>query len=461
MTKNDLISLEITGLSNDGSGVGRHEGMAVFVPFTAPGDVAEVRIVKVTKSYAFGILAKLLTPSPARVAADCEAFGRCGGCALRHLSYETELLAKRGFVQDAFSKLGGFAVEAAPCLPSPEEDRYRNKVQYPLVAEPDGTVRYGFFASRSHRVIPCADCKLQPAELNLIADALCALFTEYGITVYDEASRKGVLRHLYLRRGAHSGEVMVCIVVNANRLKQEAELVAQLTAKFPSIKTILINSNRENTNVILGRRSRTIFGDGYITDTLCGVPVKLGPASFYQVNTLAAEQLYGTAKALAALRPGEVLLDLYCGTGTIGLSMADGIGELIGVEIVPEAVESARRNAAEMGIANARFFCEDAGAAAAHLAEEGLRPDVIVLDPPRKGCDAPTLDAVLKMAPQRIVMVSCNAATAARDCQKLCAEGYVLHQISPVDLFPRTRHCEVVCLLQRYVMNEYIIKEDV
>lgn len=449
MTKNDSIQLEITGLSSDGSGIGRHQGMAVFVPFTAPGDVAEVRIVKVMKSYAFGILTRLIASAPARQEADCEAFGKCGGCALRHIDYAAELKAKRGFVQDAFTKLGGFDLEAVACLPSPEEDRYRNKVQYPLVADDDGTVHYGFFASRSHRVIPCTDCKLQPSELNQIADALCAMFTEYGVTVYDETSCKGVLRHLYLRRGAHSGEVMVCIVINANGLRQETELVSRLTAQFPAIKTILINSNRDNTNVILGRRSRTVFGDGFISDTLCDVPVTLGPASFYQVNTLAAEQLYRTAKSLAALRPGEVLLDLYCGTGTIGLSMVGGIGKLVGVEIVPEAVESARQNAAQMGLENAQFFCEDAGAAAAHLAADGLRPDVIVLDPPRKGCDDATLDAVLRMAPQRIVMVSCNAATAARDCKKLCAEGYTLGEVRPVDLFPRTRHVETVVLMSR------------
>ncbi|MFR1808727.1 MAG: class I SAM-dependent RNA methyltransferase, partial [Pygmaiobacter massiliensis] len=247
MTKNDSIQLEITGLSSDGSGIGRHQGMAVFVPFTAPGDVAEVRIVKVMKSYAFGILTRLIASAPARQEADCEAFGKCGGCALRHIDYAAELKAKRGFVQDAFTKLGGFDLEAVACLPSPEEDRYRNKVQYPLVADDDGTVHYGFFASRSHRVIPCTDCKLQPSELNQIADALCAMFTEYGVTVYDETSCKGVLRHLYLRRGAHSGEVMVCIVINANGLRQETELVSRLTAQFPAIKTILINSNRDNT----------------------------------------------------------------------------------------------------------------------------------------------------------------------------------------------------------------------
>lgn len=448
MTKNEIIELEITALSSDGNGVGRADGMAVFVPFTAPGDRALVKIVKVQKSFAFGILHELLSPGPARVEPNCPVFGRCGGCALRQISYPAELAAKTAFVEDAFRRIGGFSISAAPCLPSPQMDRYRNKAQYPLGADAEGRVFAGFFAPRSHRVIPCADCLLQPQALGEVANLLCALFTEYRLPVYDEQRRTGLLRHLYLRR-ARDGELSVCIVANGRRLPHEKELVRRLTQQRPEVKTVALNINTKNTNVILGGETRVLFGTGVLEDTLCGVPVALAPSSFYQVNTLGAEQLYGVARQLASPGPGDLLLDLYCGAGTIGLSMAKEVGQLVGVEIVPSAVESAKLAAQKMGAGNARFFCADAGEAAARLASAGLRPTLVVLDPPRRGCDEKTLNAVLSMAPDRIVMVSCNAATAARDVKFLAAGGYSLQQLRPVDMFPRTKHVEAVCLLSK------------
>ena len=451
LQKNQLLTLRIERLSSDGSGVAHSaDGEAVFVPNTAPGDEARIKIVKDCGRYAFGILDQLLAPSPDRVEADCPAAGPCGGCSLRHLSYKAELQAKHENVTDAFRRIGGLDVPVLPTVPSPEVDRYRNKVQFPVGRDKNGQPCIGFYAGRTHRIVPCPDCKLQPGVLNEIGNALCAFFAAHGIQPYDEESGKGLVRHIFLRRGAHSGQIMVCLVCTRAKLPHSEELVAQLREQFPAIATILLNVNAKNTNVILGSETHPLYGPGYLEDTLCGVPVRLGPLSFYQVNTLAAEQLYGIAAQYAQLTPDDLLLDLYCGMGTIGLSMVDHCRELVGVEIVPEAIESAKANAARMGDAIAtksRFFCADAGAAATRLAAEGLRPDVIVLDPPRKGCDEATLSAVVKMNPQRVVYVSCNPATAARDAKWLETHGYRTEKVQPVDLFPRTRHVETVCLL--------------
>ena len=448
LQKNQLLTLRIERLSNDGSGVAHSsEGEAVFVPGTAPGDEAQVRIVKDCGRYAFGILDKLLTPSPDRIPVDCTVAGPCGGCSLRHLDYAAELRAKQESVADAFRRIGGLDVPVLDALPSPEVDRYRNKVQFPVGRDKDGAPCIGFYAGRTHRIVPCPDCKLQPGVLNDIGNTLCAFFAAHGIQPYDEERGKGLVRHIFLRRGAHSGQIMVCLVCTRPKLPYSDELVALLREKFRDIATILINVNAKKTNVILGEESVTLYGPGFIEDTLCGVPVRLGPLSFYQVNTLAAERLYGVAAEYAQLEPDDVLLDLYCGMGTIGLSMAGHCRELIGVEIIPEAIDSAKANAARMGdavAAKSRFFCADAGEAAARLAAEGLRPDVIMLDPPRKGCDETTLSAVVQMSPRRVVYVSCNPSTAARDAAWLGQHGYRAEKVQPVDLFPRTKHCEVV-----------------
>ena len=453
LQKNQLLTLRIERLSNDGSGVAHSsEGEAVFVPGTAPGDEAQVRIVKDCGRYAFGILDKLLTPSPDRIPVDCAVAGPCGGCSLRHLDYAAELRAKQESVADAFRRIGGLDVPVLDALPSPEVDRYRNKVQFPVGRDKDGAPCIGFYAGRTHRIVPCPDCKLQPGVLNDIGNTLCAFFAAHGIQPYDEERGKGLVRHIFLRRSAHSGQIMVCLVCTRPKLPHSDELVALLREKFRDIATILINVNAKKTNVILGEESVTLYGPGCIEDTLCGVPVRLGPLSFYQVNTLAAERLYGVAAEYAQLEPDDVLLDLYCGMGTIGLSMAGHCRELIGVEIIPEAIDSAKANAARMGdavAAKSRFFCADAGEAAARLAAEGLRPDVIMLDPPRKGCDETTLSAVVQMSPRRVVYVSCNPSTAARDAAWLGQHGYRAEKVQPVDLFPRTKHVECVIALSK------------
>ena len=453
LQKNQILTLRIERLSSDGSGVAHSaDGEAVFVPGTAPGDEARVRIVKDCGRYAFGILDELLTPSPDRIPVDCPVAGPCGGCSLRHLDYAAELRAKQESVLDAFRRIGGLEVPVLDILPSPDVDRYRNKVQFPVGIDKNGAPCIGFFAGRTHRIVPCPDCKLQPSVLNEIGNALCAFFARQGIRPYDEQSGKGLVRHIFLRRGAHSGQIMVCLVCTRAKLPHAEQLCTALREQFPAISTILLNVNAQNTNVILGSENHILYGPGYIEDTLCGVPVRLGPLSFYQVNTLAAERLYGVAAQYAQLTPDDTLLDLYCGMGTIGLSMAEQCRELIGVEIVPEAIESAKANAARMGkavAAKSRFFCADAGQAATQLAAEGLHPDIVMLDPPRKGCDEATLSAVVRMAPRRVVYVSCNPATAARDAAWLEQNGYHAEKVQPVDLFPRTKHCETVVLLSK------------
>ena len=460
LQKNQILTLRIERLSSDGSGVAHSaDGEAVFVPGTAPGDEARVRIVKDCGRYAFGILDELLTPSPDRIPVDCPVAGPCGGCSLRHLDYAAELRAKQESVLDAFRRIGGLEVPVLDILPSPEVDRYRNKVQFPVGVDKNGVPCIGFYAGRTHRIVPCPDCKLQPGVLNEIGNALCAFFAQQGIRPYDEQSGKGLVRHIFLRRGAHSGQIMVCLVCTRAKLPHAEQLCTALREQFPAISTILLNVNAKNTNVILGSENHILYGAGYIEDTLCGVPVRLGPLSFYQVNTLAAERLYGVAAQYAQLTPDDALLDLYCGMGTIGLSMADQCRELIGVEIVPEAIESAKANAARMGeavAAKSRFFCADAGQAATQLATEGLHPDIVMLDPPRKGCDEATLSAVVRMAPRRVVYVSCNPATAARDAAWLEKNGYHAEKVQPVDLFPRTKHVEAVLLLTKLHVERHI-----
>lgn len=444
-TKNQILQITIESLSNDGNGVGHYEGQAVFVPGTAPGDVADIRIVKPMKGYAFGRMEKLLIPGPDRIPVDCPVAGPCGGCGLRHMDYKAECEAKTQFVRDAFSRLGKLDVPVLPVLPAPSTDRYRNKVQLPVGEDESGHLVTGFYAGRSHRIVACDDCKLQPAWMNQLAVRACALLEQAGATAYREESHTGLVRHLFLRQGWHSGQRLLCFVLNGKTLPAERQICEKLQQEF-DLTTVLINENTAKTNVILGKHTRTVLGPGTIEDTLAGVALKMGVHEFYQVNTPSAEVLYAKARDYAGLQPDDFLLDLYCGMGTIGLSMLPDCRRLLGVEIVPQAVDGAKATAARLGLPldRADFRCEDAGAAAARLAAEGTRPDVIVVDPPRKGCDTATLEAIEQMAPRTVVMVSCNAATAARDARWLTEHGYRAVEVQPVDLFPRTRHVECV-----------------
>jgi len=448
LKKNDFISLEITGMTNEGNGVGRApDGQAVFVPFTATGDKISCKIVKTAKSYAYGIVDEIIKPSEHRCDSDCEAFYKCGGCSFRHLSYEHELQIKQDFVRDSFERIGKLSPEFEEILGCCQTDGYRNKAQLP-VASVDGKAVAGFFSKRSHRVMPLRDCSLQPKEFIGIINSVLCYQNENCLSCYDEQTGKGLLRHIYIRRAEHTKETMLCLVVT-KRTSDYDKLAGMIAEKFPQIVSVVLNINPKNTNVVLGRECVTIFGKDTITDVMCNNRIEISPLSFYQVNTPQAERLYAIAQEYAQLTQNDTLLDLYCGAGTIGLSMADKVKKLIGVEIVPPAIENAKRNASLNGVENAEFICADAGKAASRLVEKGEKIDVIIADPARKGCDKLSLDSMIKLSPKRIVMVSCNHATAARDCAYLEQNGYKAVKCRAVDLFPRTTHVECVTLLER------------
>ena len=447
--KNDSISLTITGMTAEGAGVGRYEGMAIFVPCSAPGDQLIARIIKRSKTYAIGKIEQILTPSPDRIVPDCPQFFRCGGCEFRHLRYEAELRLKEQRVCDAISRIGGFSPALVqPILGAEAPDRYRNKAQIPIGCQKDGSLCMGFYANHSHRIVDCPDCRLQPGVFTTIQNLFRAWFEKYHLSIYEEVSGKGCLRHLYLRYAEGTGEIMVCLV--AASMPEHCDVLCEmLRAEVPEIVSILLNYNPDKTNVVLGKRFETLWGRDQIEDLLCGLRFSIAPASFYQVNHAQTQRLYQAAAAEAALPKGGLLLDLYCGTGTIGLTIAKDAGRLIGVEIVESAVENARQNARRNGIPNAEFLCMDATKAAARLAREGLQPTVVTIDPPRKGCTPEVVSAITAMQPERIVYVSCDPATLARDLKQFAALGYPPMRLTPVDMFPRTANVETVCLLSK------------
>lgn len=450
LQKNQLIPLTITGMTAEGNGVGHAEdGMAVFVPFTAVGDVITCRVLKVQARCAFGKIEELFTPSEHRVSAvDCPVFGKCGGCAFRHVTYEAECAYKWQRVADALKRIGGLDMTPAPLVACEHPDRYRNKGQYPVVAGEHRPL-IGLYAARSHRVVEQHNCLLQSESFKTVLDTVGTWAKKAGVVPYDETTGRGFLRHIYIREGFQSGQLMVCLVCNGGKVPQPQLLIAMLKEAVPQLSSLMVNINKRDTNVVLGEESFPLYGKPYITDRLCGLNFRLSPLSFYQVNAPQAERLYGLAKQAAALTGKETLLDLYCGTGTIGLSMADNVKQLIGVEITPEAVEDANKNAADNGITNARFINADAAKAASQLEKEGVRPDVVILDPPRKGCDAALIETVVRMAPDRVVYVSCDPATLARDLKLFDTLGYQTQSVTPVDMFPRTHHVESVARLVR------------
>ena len=450
MKKNDIVKLKITSATAEGSGVGKTEdNIVVFVPMTAIGDEIEARILKVKKTYAFGKIEKIITPSSARISPDCPNFSKCGGCVWRHISYDEELKIKSQKVRDAVERIGGISTEFRPIIGSDRVNRYRNKAQLPVGKDKEGGAVIGFYAFHSHRIIDCDDCALQPEIFKTVMDVTRDFIERTNTDIYDESTGKGRLRHLYIRLGEVTNELMVCYVVNGNGLKQEDMLVKMLRESLPNLKTVVFNSNREKTNVILGNKNRVAYGKGYITDVLCRLKFKISPFSFWQVNRAQAEKLYSKAKEYAKLSGDEVLLDLYCGTGTIGLTMAQDCKQLVGVEIVEDAVNDAKANAEANGINNARFICADAPTAAEQLRKEGTAPDVVILDPPRKGCGEELVKTIRKMNPKRVVYVSCDPATLARDLKNFSENGYITHEVTPCDMFPRTAHCESVALLTK------------
>lgn len=443
LQKNQDIQLNIEGYTAEGNGVGHYDGQAVFVSGAAKGDTIIAHIIKAKKTYAIGIIKKIIKPSKDRVDVDCPHFRSCGGCVFRHISYEAEKELKRQKVVDAFKRLAHMDVPVKDIVTC-ETERYRNKAQYPVGFDKD--IVAGFYAQKSHRIINSSDCVLQPEEFAEIVDVVKAWMTEFGVSAYDSINHIGLVRHIYIRKAFKTGQIMVCLVINGNTLPYAEELCDDLM-RFEEIKSIVINENTEKTNVILGKNCTTIWGNDYIEDILCGVKIRLSPLSFYQVNHDCAELLYGKALEYVGLSGDETILDLYCGAGTIGLSMAKNVKKVIGVEIIPEAIEDAKENEKRNNIQNCEFYCGDAKDAVKMLRDKNITPDAVILDPPRKGCDREVLECVAEMNPKRIVYVSCDVSTQARDCSILKELGYDTVEVTPVDMFPKTAHTESVALL--------------
>ena len=445
--KNDIIELNITALTSDGDGVGRAGELVFFVPNTAVGDTVLARVLKVKKNVGFARVEEILTPSPDRIAPDCPVSFSCGGCVYRHISYDAELRAKRQKVIDAVTRIGRLdASLVKDIIPSENIDGYRNKAMIPVGLNRDGEVVMGYYVRHSHHIMHCLRCQLSPPVFNEIIGDVYDFLRHRPSAVYSPQNRRGI-RHIYLRYAETTGGVMFCIVAGAKRFDGDTSLFHSLKEKYAQINSIVVNVNPDDTNVILGKNSYTVFGDDTITDTLCGLRFEIAPEAFYQINRSQAERLYRKAKEYAGLSGRETLLDLYCGAGTIGLSMADSCKKLIGVEIIPEAIENAKKNAARNGVTNARFLCGDASQAAAMLKNEGVRPDVIVVDPPRKGLTPELIDTIVQMSPDRVVYVSCDPATLARDLVQFTENNYSVKEITPVDMFPRTSHVEAVVMM--------------
>ncbi len=453
MKKNDDIILEITAVSGQGIGIGRIDGMAVFVEQTAVGDTVKAHIIKVKSNYAIGKLSEVVIPSADRAEVDCPVFKQCGGCSFRHINYEAELRIKKHSVADAMKRIGGIDLPPNEIIPSPSICYYRNKAQYPVTKGDDG-LAYGFFAKHSHRVIKSKSCLLQPKLFDDVMRAVKIWADKYDISVYNEATGRGLLRHFLLRYGEASGELMVVAVINGDELPFSDELIDVFKNSLGDIPcSVQYNINKRDTNVILGDETRLIYGREWINDEICSVPVKISAESFYQVNRAAAEVLYKKAAAYID-KKDNVILDLFCGIGAIGLSVLNICGRegrmLYGVEIVRQAVENARQNAKLGGFNNCEFICGDAAVAADELNRRGINPHAVIVDPPRKGCDAALLKTITEgFAPNKLVYISCDPATLARDSKILSENGYELKEYSPVDLFPGTAHVETVALFLR------------
>ena len=449
MNKNDKVVVTIIDYSTDGFGIAKApDGMTIFIPGAAVGDVAQVLIVKALKNFCFGKIVEIITPSPQRISPDCDVFSRCGGCSYRHIQYHAELKAKQKRVVDAIERIGGISTPVNECISNEITTRYRNKGQYPVRADKFGKCEAGFYSLHSHRVIPCDDCLLQPKDFSDIVKICVDFFNETGVLAYDEQTGKGLVRHIYLRYSDFSKKSVVCLILNGKTIPNIDELVNRLVAT-DKVTGVVLNENTNKTNVILGKKCTTIYGDENIIDTLLGVKFEISPLSFFQVNRKMTEVLYERVAEFADVQ-GKTVLDLFCGAGTIGLTLAKKAKKVIGVEIVPEAIENAKKNAKLNGIENAEFICGTASAAAKILYDKGTRADVVVVDPPRKGLTEDLIETICTgFAPQRVVYVSCDPATLARDLKQFVAKGYAPKIIQPVDLFPRTAHVETVVLLEK------------
>ena len=446
--KNDLVTLEIEDCGIDGEGIGKADGFTVFVKDAVIGDTVTAKIIKAKKNYGYGRLMEVLKPSPYRVEPKCEFARQCGGCQLQALSYDQQLVFKTNKVKGHLERIGGFTdIPMEPIIGMDELFHYRNKAQFPVGRNKEGKIVTGFYAGRTHNIIENRDCALGVAENKEVLDRVIAHMEKYGIEPYNEATGKGLVRHVLIRYGYFTKEVMVCLILNGNKILKEEQLVKSL-CEIPGMTSITINVNKKHSNVILGEEIRLLWGQEYITDRIGDISYQISPLSFYQVNPMQTQKLYAKALEYADLHGEETVWDLYCGIGTISLFLAQKAKFVRGVEIVPAAIENAKENAKLNGLENTEFFV---GKAEEVLPREykknGVYADVIVVDPPRKGCDETLLETMVEMNPERIVYVSCDSATLARDLKYLCERGYELRKVCPVDQFGMTVHVETVVLL--------------
>ena len=451
LEKGSIYTAVIDGYSSEGLGIARVNGAVVFVPHAVRGEEIDLRITKVMKTSCAGEIVKIHDPSPERMEPECPYAGKCGGCAYRHLTYPEELWAKRQRVQDALTRIGGLELTVEEILGAKNPEHYRNKSQYPVGA--DSSI--GFFQARTHKVVPIRRCLIQTEAADRTAQAVGEWMRRYKISAYDETTGKGLVRHVCVRVN-RKGESLCCVVVNGNKVPREPELAAYVTAAVPHTVGVLLNSNTRRGNVVLGDKYRTLFGRNYLMDTLCGLEFKLSMPSFYQVNRDQAEVLYGKALEFAGLTGNETVLDLYCGIGTITLCLAKAAKRVIGAEIVPPAIRDAKENALRNHIENAEFFCGDAADIAAKLESDGLRPDVVTVDPPRKGLAPEVIASVAAMGPEKVVYVSCDPATLGRDVKIFREFGYEAKRAAAVDMFPGTAHVETVVLLSQQKPDDTI-----
>ncbi len=455
--KNDLVTLEIEDCGIDGEGIGKADGFTVFVKDAVIGDTVTAKIIKAKKNYGYGRLMEVLKPSPYRVEPKCEFARQCGGCQLQALSYDQQLVFKTNKVKGHLERIGGFTdIPMEPIIGMDELFHYRNKAQFPVGRNKEGKIVTGFYAGRTHNIIENRDCALGVAENKEVLDRVIAHMEKYGIEPYNEATGKGLVRHVLIRYGYFTKEVMVCLILNGNKIPKEEQLVKSL-CEIPGMTSITINVNKKRSNVILGEEIRLLWGQEYITDRIGDISYQISPLSFYQVNPMQTQKLYAKALEYADLHGQETVWDLYCGIGTISLFLAQKAKFVRGVEIVPAAIENAKENAKLNGLENTEFFV---GKAEEVLPREykknGVYADVIVVDPPRKGCDETLLETMVEMNPERIVYVSCDSATLARDLKYLCERGYELRKVCPVDQFGMTVHVETVCLLSKLNAKQHI-----
>ena len=446
--KNDCFTVSIEDMSEDGSGIGKLDGYIWFIKDAVKGDVVEAKAMKMKKSYGFARLMRVITPSPDRIEPACPVARQCGGCQLQAMSYESQLKFKENKVYNNLRRIGGFTdIPFLPIMGMDKPWRYRNKAQFPFGRNKNGEIVTGFYAGRTHDIIPQEDCLLGVEENKKILESIKEYMIENHVAPYEEETHQGLIRHALIRKGFKTGELMVCVIINGKKLPHSEKLVEKL-CRFDGMTSISYSINTDKTNVILGKELVNLYGPGYITDYIGDVKYRISPLSFYQVNPVQTEKLYGTALEYAGLTGGEVVWDLYCGIGTISLFLAQKAKKVYGVEIVPQAIDDARENAKLNGLDNVEFFVGKAEEVLPEQYEKNkVYADVIVVDPPRKGCDEQCLNTIVTMAPKRVVYVSCDSATLARDLKMLCEKGYEVEKVRCCDMFGWTTHIETVCLL--------------